>query len=103
MTLAEFDPGGRLANRPLDSLREIFLAWRPNTNASLDERVAVFRSICRERPRVGLELAMSLLPTGHDHSSGTAKPRLRDFGDAHSKATTWADANVRSSSTPTSR
>ncbi len=92
MTLAEFDPGGRLANRPLKSLREIFLAWRPNTNASLDERIAVLRSICRERPRIGLELAMSLLPANFDHSSGTAKPRLRDFGDAESKPTTWGDA-----------
>ena len=93
MTLAEFDPGGKLANRPLNSLREIFLAWRPNTNASLDERIAVLRSICRERPTVGFELAISLLPRGHDNSGGTAKPWLRDFGDAKSKATTWADAN----------
>ena len=93
MRLAECDPGGRLANRPLASLREVFLAWRPNTNATLDERIAVFRSICRERPRIGLELAMSLLPRGYDHSGGTAKPRLRDFGDADSKATTWGDAN----------
>ena len=34
LTLAEFDPGGKLANRPLGSLRDIFLAWRPNTYAS---------------------------------------------------------------------
>jgi len=94
MTLAEFDSGGRLANRPLSSLREIFLAWRPNTNASLEERIAVFRAICRERPRIGLELAMSLLPRSHDHSSGTSKPWLRDFGDAQSKATTWRDAHL---------
>ncbi len=93
MTLAEFDPGGRLANRPLNSLREIFLAWRPNTNALLEERIAVFRAICGERPRIGLELAMSLLPSSHDHSSGTSKPRLRDFGDAQSKATTRRDAH----------
>jgi len=92
MTLAEFDPGGRLSNRPLNSLREIFLAWRPNTNAPLDERIAVLSSICRRRPRVGLQLALSLLPVGHDHSGGTAKPRLRDFGDARSKPTTVRDA-----------
>jgi len=91
MTLAEFDPGGRLANRPLNSLREIFLAWRPNTYASLDDRIAVLRSICRKRPRVGLQLAMSLLPANHDVSSGTAKPHLRDFGEAKSKVTTVAD------------
>jgi len=91
MTLAEFDPGGRLANRPLASLREIFLAWRPNTYASLEERIAVLRSICRKRPRVGLQLALSLLPVSFDHSGGTAKPRLRDFGDAQSRPTTVRD------------
>ncbi len=91
MTLAEFDPGGRLANRPLHSLRDIFLAWRPNTYASLEERIAILRSICRKRPRVGLQLALSLLPVAYDHSGGTAKPRLRDFGDAQSKPTTVRD------------
>ena len=34
---------------------------------------------------------MSLLPTGHDFSSGTAKPHLRDFGEAKSKAITVGD------------
>jgi hypothetical protein len=91
MKLAEFDPGGKLANRPLQSLREIFLAWRPNTYASVEERIAVFRSICHKRPRVGLQLAMSLLPSNHDFSGGTAKPRIRDFGEAESKPTTTAD------------
>lgn len=91
MTLAESDPGGRLMNRPLNSLRDIFLAWRPNTYASLDDRIAVLRSNCRKRPRVGLQLAMSLLPANHDFSSGTAKPHLRDFGEAKSKTTTVAD------------
>ena len=91
MTLAEYDPGGKLANRPLDSLREIFLAWRPNTYTSLEERIAVLRSICRKRPKIGLQLAMSLLPVPHDHSGGTAKPHLRDFGEAKSKVTTVVD------------
>jgi hypothetical protein len=91
MTLADFDPGGRLSNRPLKSLREIFLAWRPNTFASLDERVAILRSICRKRPKVGMELAMSLLPANHDFSTDTARPNLKDFGEAKSKPTTAAD------------
>ena len=94
MTLADRDPGGRLSNRPLRSLREIFLAWRPNTYASLDERIAVLRSVCRDRSSVGLQLALSLLPVVHDFSGGTAKPRLRDFGE--SSSTKLTDAEVRS-------
>jgi hypothetical protein len=93
MTLAEFDPGGQLANRPLNSLREIFLAWRPNTYAPLEERIAILSSICRRRPRIGLKLAMSLLPVGHDFSGATLKPSLRDFGEAKSRPTTTADVH----------
>jgi hypothetical protein len=91
MTLAQFDPGGATQNRPLNSLRDIFLAWRPSTYAPVDERIAVLRSICLARPTVGLSLAISLLPVPYDHTGGTARPRLRDFGDASSKATTDAD------------
>jgi hypothetical protein len=94
MTLAAFDPGGRLLNRPVHSLRDIFLAWRPNTYASLEERIAVLRPVCRKRPGVGLHLMMSLLPSAHDFSSGTAKPRVRDFGEAKSKATTFGDVQA---------
>jgi hypothetical protein len=94
MKLAEHDPGGSTTNRPLHSLREIFLAWRPNTYASLEERTAVCRSICLASKKTGLELAMALLPTPFDHSSPTAKPRLRGFGDVQSKPVTYGDANT---------
>jgi len=93
MKLAEHDPGGSLTNRPLHSLREIFLAWKPNTYAPLDERIAVCRSVCTRSRKTGLDLAMALLPTRFDHSTTTAKPRLRDFGDASSQTVTYGDAN----------
>ncbi len=82
MTLAEFDPGGATQNRPKNSLRSIFLAWRPQTYASVAERIAVVRRICVARPDVGFKLAITLLPVSHDVTHGTLKPRLRDFGDA---------------------
>lgn len=88
MTLAQFDPGGATQNRPINSLRAIFLAWRPQTYASVAERVAVVRRICVSRPEVGFKLALALLPVGHDVSHDTSKPRLRDFGDAVKTPTT---------------
>jgi hypothetical protein len=82
MTLAQFDPGGTTQNRPISSLRTIFLAWRPQTYASVSERIAVVRKISLARPEVGFKLALTLLPVTHDITHGTSKPRLRDFGDA---------------------
>lgn len=88
LTLAQFDPGGATQNRPANSLRTIFLAWRPQTYAPVTERIAVVRRICLARPEVGFRLSLALLPTAHDVTSDTSKPRLRDFGDAAKTPTT---------------
>lgn len=88
MTLARFDPGGTTQNRPMDTLRRIFLSWRPQTYAPVAERIAVVRRICRARSEVGFALALSLLPANHDVSHDTSKPRLRDFGDSAKTPTT---------------
>jgi hypothetical protein len=82
LRLAQVDPGGATQNRPMDSLRTIFLAWRPQTYASVEERAAVVRRICLARPEVGFKLSLALLPVTHDVTRETSKPRLRDFGDA---------------------
>jgi hypothetical protein len=91
MTLAQFDLGGATTNRPIDSLRRIFLAWRPQTYAPLPQRIGVLRRVCRARPEVGFRLAVSLLPVLRDSSHDTARPRLRDFGDAMKATTTHGD------------
>jgi hypothetical protein len=84
MKLAAHDSGGKTQNRPLHSLRNIFLAWRPHTYAPVEQRISVLRTIVQNYPEQGFQLAMSLLPQSHDHTSGTAKPQIRDFGDANS-------------------
>lgn len=91
LTLAQFDPGGTTQNRPLNSLRTIFLAWLPQTYASVTERIAVVRQVCHARPETGFKLSLALLPVPHDVTHGTSKPRLRDFGDAEKTPTTRAE------------
>ena len=79
--LASLDPGGRMANRPINSLQEIFLWWHPGTNASLEQRLAAIDSILSSEPGVGWVLLENLLPKSHSSISHlTAKPRWRDFG-----------------------
>ncbi len=75
--LARLDPGGKLSNRPANSLRHIFLVWRPNTGANLEQRLAVIELLLQREPEVGWNLLLGLLPKGHDVSHTTHEPRWR--------------------------
>ena len=80
--LASLDPGGKLGNRPANSLREIFLWWHPGTNASARQRLAALDLILSKEPEVGWELLTKLRPAATSSiSHGTAKPKWRDFGE----------------------
>jgi hypothetical protein len=87
--LARFDPGGKLVNRPINSLREIFLPWRPGTNASIDQRVAALDQIIAREPGVGWDLLVKLLPEHHSVSTTTTKPRYREAGASNVEAVTY--------------
>lgn len=78
--LATLDPGGSLANRPLNSLKEIFKAWHHQTLASYEERVKVLREMFRRDVDVSWELLMSLLPSfSSETASLTHRMRWRMF------------------------
>jgi hypothetical protein len=47
--IAAHDPGGNWANRPSNSLTDIFLPWKPHTLASVEKRQAALEIICREK------------------------------------------------------
>ena len=76
--LAEHDPGGKLQNRPINSLREIFLPWTRNTNATTQVKLATLKQLLREVPSVAWRLLSKLLPSHHDVSTPTAKPKFRE-------------------------
>lgn len=75
--IAEIDPGGRLANRPSNSLTTILLPWLPQTTAPVEKRGEVVNSIMRKVPDVGWKLLLSLMPNSHSISSGTRRPIWR--------------------------
>ncbi len=75
--LAKIDPGGKLSNRPINSLREIFLLWNPQTSATVAERHAVLDRLRREEGQVAWDLMILLLPQQHDIGHPTHKPSFR--------------------------
>lgn len=79
--LASVDPGGTFSNRPINSLRSIFLSWLPNTSANADQRKGVLMNILETVPDISWDLLMQLLPRAHDHSSPTQRPVFREFNE----------------------
>jgi hypothetical protein len=87
--LARIDPSGRLSNRPINSLRAIFLSWTPCTNAPLRVRLAAIDTIIAREPAIGWELIVQLLPRDHDTSGPTAQPRFREAGASERETLTY--------------
>lgn len=81
--LVRLDPGGGLNNRPLNSLREIFLTWYPHTAATLEQRLQALDELRRQEPNVAGRLLALLVPTARGISTGTATPRWRDWVPTH--------------------
>lgn len=79
LTLSSLDPGGRLSNRPSNSIAEIFKPWHYQTLASFDERMKVLRYITKKERKSGWSLLIRMLPDRHGIAHPTHKMRWRIF------------------------
>lgn len=78
--LHSLDTPSTLSNRPLNSLREIYLAWHPGTSATPIQRAEVLRSLGEMVPEVTWQLLLKLLPDSRSVSTQTHKPKWRQLG-----------------------
>ena len=77
--LAEIDPGGRMRNRPLNSLVSIFCLGHPGTSVSAQERMAVIGTLRERHPGIAWPLMMALIPSQLAVYDQTAAPEFRDW------------------------
>jgi hypothetical protein len=77
--LCVVDPGGRLSNRPLESLQVVLSGWTRHTAAPLSDKVRAIEQICRQLPDVGWHLLGALWPSPHMALSPPSQPRYRDW------------------------
>jgi hypothetical protein len=89
--LAKLDPGGKLLNRPINSLRDIFLLWFPNTYANLEQRLEAIDTLIEREPEIGWRLLVGLMPRYHDHCTPTPKTRWRKFSEKTENTITMAE------------
>ena len=89
--LASIDPGGNWANRPSNSLADVFLPWHVQTCASIEKRKVAVQAVLDEHPKIGWELILGLLPHSHGFTTGTHRPTWRSYisGD-------WSDTVLMS-------
>ena len=78
-TLAVKDTGGTWANRPYNTLNEIFRGWFPQTKASLDKRMEILDSLIVYKPDLGWKLLIDLLPEPQETSTPIGTPYFRDW------------------------
>jgi hypothetical protein len=90
--LAKSAPEVKLLNKPINSLREIFLVWKPQTYASLNTRFQVLESTSEGFPEVTWNLLMNLLPKNRrDIGHPTYKPRYRKPEEMEGESLTERD------------
>lgn len=86
--LAAIDPGGKYSNRPLESLRGLFLGWIRYTDASDEERLKALDMIYSRAPEAGWKLLMELAPSGHESITGRTPASYRTWGQEMLRGTT---------------
>ena len=77
--LAKLDPDGKFINRPINSLRDIFCCWHPNTTAFYKSRLTILDNIRRLEPEIAWHLLISLLPNDYSSVSPTHGATWRDW------------------------
>lgn len=77
--LHEMDPGGRLSNRPIGSLKDIYLSWHHQTSADTATRIECLRKVIDKYPNLGWKLLLEILPDGHGFTTGTHKPKWQEW------------------------
>ena len=93
-TLARIEPGGRQANRPANSLRDVFLYWHPSTVASAEQRLKALDHLRIYEPEIAWRLMLSLLPGQHSFTMSTHRPRFRDWGSGYPKPQLQRDVSA---------
>lgn len=92
--LAAIDPGGKYANRPLESLRVLFLGWIHYSDATDTERLEALDMLCDRVPEIGWKVLVEISPKGHEVAMGRQHPLFRSWGQDAERGPTHAEFNA---------
>jgi hypothetical protein len=86
--LAEVDPDGRLANRPMASLAAILCPWYPQNSVNVQRRLAVLDALRQRHEPIAWKLMLSLSHGGSNFATPTSAPRFRSWKPEQISVTT---------------
>ena len=75
--LTRIDKGGKIANRPVKSLKELLLPWVNFTNVPIATKIETINFLKNDYPDISWKLIFSLLPNMDIIASGINKPEYR--------------------------
>lgn len=78
--LAQIQIDDNWANKPIESLRAIFRSWMPQTEASLEQRIAVIKRLVEEVPAIAWQVCVDQFGDLHQVGHYSHKPRWRNDG-----------------------
>ena len=89
--LTERDPGGKWGNRPLGSAVRIFFSWRPQTVASVRDRIESLELMARQNPGAAWKILLGLIPSPLGMFMDSSKPTYRNWAAGWTGEVTYAD------------
>ena len=82
---------GRVMPDPLSVLLAVFRSWRPQTSATLDDRLAVLDRLRTSDRKVAWHVMRSMLPEWHSTGSYASKPFVREWAEGGSEPTSYEE------------
>ena len=89
--LARTDPGGRVSNRPAESLKTMFLPWFRVSEAADTQRLETLRTLLTRVPQEGWKTLVSAFPSGHGFVVDREPPLWRPWGQDGIPRPNWQE------------
>ena len=99
--LARTDPGGRISNRPAESLKTMFLPWFRVSEASDAQRLETLRTLLNRVPPEGWKTLISAFPSRHGFVVDREPPLWRPWGQDGTLRPNWQE--IRTAATEMER
>lgn len=81
--LAVIDPGGKLSNRPIESLLRISYGWIANSGGDTPAKMALVERLTRRHPEIAWPYLLGLWPSMHMTAFPPTRPLYRDWTTPH--------------------